>query len=53
MFQTMLTYGTVNMQEGVSNDSEVLIILTALISVLHQSGCLRDFMLLVTQLAEG
>ena len=25
MFQTMLTYGTVNMQEGVSNDSEVLI----------------------------
>ena len=27
--------------------------LTALISVLHQSGCLRDFMLLVTQLAEG
>ena len=27
--------------------------LTALISVLHQSGCLCDFMLLVTQLAEG
>ena len=25
MFRTMLTYGTVNMQEGVSNDSEVLI----------------------------
>ena len=27
--------------------------LTALISVLHQSGCLLDFMLLVTQLADG
>ena len=27
--------------------------LTALISVLHQSGCLCDFMLLVTQLVEG
>ena len=27
--------------------------LTALISVLHQSGCLHDFILLVTQLAEG
>ena len=27
--------------------------LTALISVLHQSGCLSDFMLLFTQLAEG
>ena len=27
--------------------------LTALISFLHQSGCLRNFMLLVTPLAEG